>query len=252
MKLLKSVPVALLLTGGSLLSHFAWADDSVFSVMDDPATAKKDFGGNINAGYLAQSGNTKSSSLTANTNMTWYQEVTAWSLWGSASNTSSNDIRSSEKYSVGGRGRYNLSDSNYLFGQASWLSDRYNGYHARDIFTAGYGRQILAGPVHFLRLEAGPGIRYDEYVEGGHKTQGLGYASAIYNWQFNDNAKFTQGVSFFGADDSTVNTETSLDVAINDNFGLKIGYYVTWNSEPPASAPNRTDKRTQITLGYKL
>ena len=252
MKLLKAVPVALLLAGGSFLSHHALADDSVFSVMDDPATAKKDFSGNINAGYLAQSGNSKNSSLTANTNMTWYQQVTAWSLWGSASNTSSNDVRSSERYSAGGRGRYNLSDSNYLFGQASWLSDRFNGYQARDTFTAGYGRQILAGPVHFLRLEAGPGVRYDKYVDDGHKTQGLGYASAIYNWQFTDNAKFTQGVSFFGANDSTVNTETAIDVAINENFGLKIGYYVTWNSEPPASAPNHTDKRTQITLGYKM
>lgn len=252
MKFLKTVQVALFLTGGSLLSHTVWADDSVFTVMDDPATAKKDFGGNINAGYLAQSGNTKSSSLTANTNMTWYKDVTAWSLWGSASNTSADDVRSSEKYAAGGRGRYNLSDANYVFGQLSWLNDRYNGYHARDIATVGYGRQILSGPIHYLRLEAGPGVRYDEYVDAGHKTQGLGYASAIYNWQFTDNAKFIQGVSFFGSEDSTVNSETAIDVAINDNFGLKIGYYVTWNSEPPASAPNHTDKRTQITLGYKM
>lgn len=252
MKLLKTVPVALLLTGGSLFSHFAAADDSVFTVMDDPATAKKDFAGSLNAGYLAQSGNTKSSTLTANSNMTWYQQVTAWSLWGSASNTSSDDVRSSEKYSLGGRGRYNLSDSNYVFGQASWLTDRFNGYHARDVLTAGYGRQILNGPIHSLRIEFGPGIRYDQYVDGGHKTQGLGYASGTYNWQFTDNAKFVQGVSVYGSDDTTLNTETALDVAISQHFGLKVGYYVTWNSKPPASAPVHTDKRTQITLGYSL
>ncbi|MDI4746032.1 hypothetical protein MJL33_32455, partial [Salmonella enterica subsp. enterica serovar Kentucky] len=40
------------------------------------------FEGNLNAGYLAQSGNTKSSSLTADTAMTWYGQRTAWSLWG--------------------------------------------------------------------------------------------------------------------------------------------------------------------------
>nr|VUD29202.1 membrane protein [Raoultella sp. NCTC 9187] len=78
--------------------------------------------------------------------------TTAWSLWGNASNTSSNDQRSSEKYAVGGRSRYNMTDSNYLFGQASWLTDRYNGYQQRDVLTAGYGRQILNGPVHSLRL----------------------------------------------------------------------------------------------------
>lgn len=59
MKLLKTVPAALLLTGGLLASMQAAADDSVFTVMDDPSSAKKPFEGNLNAGYLAQSGNTK-------------------------------------------------------------------------------------------------------------------------------------------------------------------------------------------------
>ena len=53
------------------------ADDSVFTVMDDPSSAKKPFEGNLNAGYLAQSGNTKSSSLTADTTMTWYGQTAA-------------------------------------------------------------------------------------------------------------------------------------------------------------------------------
>jgi putative salt-induced outer membrane protein len=169
------------------------ADDSVFTVMDDPSTAKKPFEGAVNAGYLAQSGNTKSSSMTADSTLTWYGDTTAWSLWGNASNTSSNDQRSSEKYAVGGRSRYNLTDSNYVFGQASWLTDRYNGYQQRDVLTAGYGRQILNGPVHSLRFEFGPGVRYDEYTDGDNDTQPLGYASGTWAWQMTDNTKFTQG-----------------------------------------------------------
>ncbi|GAB80256.1 YdiY family protein [Shimwellia blattae] len=252
MKLFKTVPVALLFTGSALVSHYVVADDNVFTVMDDPSTAKKPFEGNLNAGYLAQSGNSKSSSLTAETTMTWYNSVTAWSLWGNASNNSSNDERSSEKYSAGGRGRYNWTDYDYLFGQASWLSDRYNGYQARDVFTAGYGRQIWNGPVHSLRVEFGPGVRYDEYTEGGDKTQALGYAAGSYAWQLSDNAKFSQGVSLLGADDTTVNSETALNVAINSHFGLKVAYNVTWNSNPPDSAPEHTDTRTTVTLGYRM
>ncbi len=252
MKLVKTVPAAILLTGSALLSHFAVADTTVFTVMDDPSTAKKPFEGNLNAGYLAQSGNTKSSTLTANTNMTWYNTSTAWSLWGNANNTSSNDERSSETYSAGGRSRYNVTDSDYLFGQASWLTDRFNGYQARDVLTAGYGRQFLSGPVHYFRLEFGPGVRYDEYTDGGHETQALGYASGIYNWQLTDNAKFIQGVSVLGSEDTTVNSETGLEVAINEHFGLKVAYNVTWNSNPPDSAPEHTDRKTAITLGYKM
>jgi putative salt-induced outer membrane protein len=141
----------------------ATADDSVFTVMDDPSTAKKPFEGNLNAGYLAQSGNTKSSSLTADSTLTWYGNTTAWSC-GVMPATRPNDERSSEKYAVGGRSRYNMTDYDYLFGQASWLTDRYNGYRQRDVFTAGYGRQFLNGPVHSLRFEFGPGVRYDEYT----------------------------------------------------------------------------------------
>ena len=94
MKLFKTVPVLIVLAGGVLASLNAAADDTVFTVMDDPSTAKKPFEGSVNGGYLAQSGNTTSSSLTADSTLTWYGTSTAWSLWGTASNTSSNDERS--------------------------------------------------------------------------------------------------------------------------------------------------------------
>jgi putative salt-induced outer membrane protein len=41
MKLLKTVPAALMLAGGVFASMNATADDTVFTVMDDPTTAKK-------------------------------------------------------------------------------------------------------------------------------------------------------------------------------------------------------------------
>ena len=251
MKLLKTVPV-LVMAAGVFVSMQAFADDTVFTVMDDPSSAKSPFEGSVNGGYLAQAGNTKSSSLTANSTLTWYGNTTAWSLWGNASNTSANDVRSSEKYAVGGRSRYNMTDYDYLFGQASWLTDRYNGYRDRDVLTAGYGRQFLNGPVHSLRFEFGPGVRYDKYTDGDTKTTGLGYASGTYDWQVTDNTKFTQGVSVFGADDTTVNSETALNVAINAHFALKVAYNVTWNSQPPSTAPDHTDRKTSITLGYKM
>ncbi|MTH46880.1 DUF481 domain-containing protein [Intestinirhabdus alba] len=252
MKLLKTIPTAVVLVGGVLASTCVVADDSVFTVMDDPSTAKKSFEGGLNAGYLAQSGNTQSTSLTADTTMTWYGQTTAWSLWGNASNTSSDNQRASEKYAAGGRSRYNMTDTDYLFGQGSWLTDRYNGYHARDVLAAGYGRQLMNGPVHSLRIEFGPGVRYDEYTNDETDTQPLGYASGAWAWQMTDNAKFSQGVSMLGAEDATLNSETALNVAINEHFGLKVAYNVTWNAEPPSTAPEHTDRRTTLSLGYKM
>lgn len=59
-------------------------------------------------------------------------------------------------------------------------------------------------------------------------------------------------MSVFGAEDTTLNSETTLNVAINEHFGLKVGYNLTWNSQPPESAPEHTDRRTTVTLGYKM
>ncbi|RWR03493.1 membrane protein [[Pantoea] beijingensis] len=251
MKALNKLSAVLLLSAGTFC-HQALADNSVFTSMDDPSTAKKPFEGSASAGYLAQTGNTKSSSLAAATNMTWYQTRTAYSLWGNASNTSSNDERSSETYQVGARSRYNMTDYDYLFGQASWLSDRLNGYDGRSIFAAGYGRQILNGPIHSLRIEAGPGVRYDDFHEGGHDTQALAYGALSYQWQLTDTTRFIQGVSVLGSDDTTVNSETGLQVAINDHFSLKLAYNVTWNQNPPESAPDKTDTKTSIQLSYAM
>lgn len=253
MKALNKISVALLL-GAGVFAQQAFADNSVFTSMDDPSTAKSPFVGTASGGYLAQSGNTNNSSLTAQTNMTWYQPSTAYSLWGNASNTSSDDERSSETYSVGGRTRYNLNTNDYLFGQASWLSDRFNGYSSRDTLTAGYGRQILNGPVHSLRAELGPGVRYDDYEGGGHKTKALAYGALSYQWQLTDTTKFIQGVSVLSTlgDDTTLNSETGLQVAINSRFSLKLAYDVTWNNNPPSSAPDRTDTKTTVLLSYSM
>lgn len=45
MKLLKTVPAAVMLAGGLFATVGAMADDSVFTVMDDPSAAKKPFEG---------------------------------------------------------------------------------------------------------------------------------------------------------------------------------------------------------------
>lgn len=253
MKALKKLSAVLLLSSG-VFCHQAFADNNVFTSMDDPSSAKKPFEGSASAGYLSQSGNTTSSSLTAQTNMTWYTTNYAYSLWGNAANTSSNDERSSETYNIGGRTRYNINSADYLFGQASWLSDRFNGYDSRDVLTAGYGRQILNGPVHSLRMEFGPGVRYDDFHDGGDETKALGYGALSYQWQLTDTTKFIQGLSVLSTfgEDTTVNSETGLQVAINEHFSLKLAYNVTWNNNPPASAPDRTDTKTSILLSYAM
>ncbi|ATI64766.1 DUF481 domain-containing protein [Edwardsiella tarda] len=232
----------------------AFADSTLFTALDDPSTAKQPFIGNIQAGYNSQSGNSNNSSLLANTTMTWFNRdaATAYSLWGTANNAESNGTRSAEKYQAGGRTRFNVTQENYMFGQVNWLNDRFAGYASRTTGTAGYGRQIFSSPTQDLRVEFGPGVRHDEYQGGGRATRALAYGAANYTYQVTTNTQFTQGVSALSNEDTTLNSETALNVGINDAFSLRLSYNVTYNSEPPASAPKHTDRTSAITLQYNL
>jgi len=65
-------------------------------------------------------------------------------------------------------------------------------------------------------------------------------------------ARFTQGVSVLANDETTLNSETALTVAINSHFSLKVAYDVTYNTKPPASAPDKTDTVTSVNLVYGM
>jgi len=249
----RSRAVSLLaILGMSLASFSTFADTDIFTALDDPSTAKKSFDGNVLGSYNAQHGNSTSSALAASSTMTWFQPTNAYSLWAEATNNSTNDERSAEKYQAGARARHNMDADNFLFTQGSWLSDRYNGYRSRSTLTAGYGRQVLSGPVARLRLEAGPGVRHDEFEGGGRQTKALAYGAASFSYQLTDSTEFIQGVSLLGNEDLTANSETGLNVKINDKFSLKVTYDVTYNSNTPSSAPKHTDTKTAVSLVYGL
>ncbi len=94
--------------------------------------------------------------------------------------------------------------------------------------------------------------RVQTAVGGGRSTKGLAYGAANYSYQLTDNTKFIQGVSALANEETTLNSESALNVAINDRFSLRVAYTVTYNSKPPASAPKNTDTTTSVTLVYGL
>nr|WP_313569254.1 DUF481 domain-containing protein [Pantoea dispersa] len=230
----------------------AIASADIFTVADDPSTAKKKFAGNVEGSYLHQSGNSRTSTLSANSTLTWFSTRNAYSLWTEAYNYSSDGSRSSEKYQAGLRARHNLDAKNFLFGQASWQSDRFNGYRGRETGIIGYGRQVLGGPIHNLRLEAGPGVRHDQFTDGNDITNALAYSALSYSYKISDSVSFIQGLSVLATRDTTMNSETGIQFNIIKQFALKLTYNYTHNSRPPLSNPDKTDTKTQVSLVYNL
>jgi putative salt-induced outer membrane protein len=72
-RVVRRLPACAIVCGAALFSVSSLADTDVFTALDNPATAKKNFDGNVQAGYSAQTGNSSSNNLNANTTMTWFQ-----------------------------------------------------------------------------------------------------------------------------------------------------------------------------------
>jgi len=120
------------------------------------------------------------------------------------------------------------------------------------MLTSGYGHQILDGRVSNLRVEFGPGMRDDEYHGGRRSNKILIYGAANYSYQLTDSTKITQGISALTSEAITPNSETALNVAINEKLSLRVAYTITYNREPPVSAPKSTDTMTSVRLVYGL
>ncbi|WP_251975965.1 DUF481 domain-containing protein [Salinicola avicenniae] len=224
-----------------------------FEVMDNPAEAEKPFEGTAELGYNKISGNSDSESLRASADMTWFRAPWSYSLKLAARNASDDDETSAEEYLVAGRTRYNLSRENYLFGLARWDKDRFSGYDSQSTLAGGYGRQLLSGPPHSLAVEVGPGVRHDEYEDGGSDNVGLLYAGLDYDWQFSDTSKFSQSLATEASDENIIGrSETALTVAMNDALALKVSYEVEFNDNPPPGASSQTDTYTGVSLVYDM
>lgn len=245
---------SLFLVGASLMGAAlpAMADITDFTVLDDPANAKSPFVGNAEAGYTGNSGNSSSSNLNAAFTSTWYNNPSSYSLWANATNSKSSGSRTGERYGLGGRSRYNLDKLNYLFGQASWESNRFSGYRDRYILDGGYGRQIWTGPNNTLSVEVGPGFRHDVYTHGaGSKNRVILYGAATYTHRFSKSATFSEKLATeVAAGNTTTSSVSALNVAINSRFTLALSYSLENNTHPYGGATHKTDTTTAVSIIY--
>ncbi len=236
-----------------ICAGMAQAQLEELDVMKNPATAEKPFEGTAELGYHKISGNSNSESLLAGADMTWFNAPWSYNLQLNARSASDDDETSAEEYLVAGRTRYNLSTYNYLFGLARWDKDRFSGYDSQSTLVGGYGRQLLIGPPQSLTVEVGPGVRHDEYEDGGHDNVGLVYAGLDYDWQFSDTSNFSQSLATEASEKNLIGrSETALTVAMNDTLSLKLAYEVEFNDNPPPGASSQTDTTTGVSLVYNL
>jgi len=172
-----------------------------------------------------------------------------------------------EKYFASAQADYKLdSKQSALFIFGSYDEDKFSGYDFQASVAAGYSDRLYEGDRSFLDYSVGPGMsfsRTDEVFDenGVMVTDNLSEESAIlrlaanYQYDFSENAKFTQTFSSDVALESGANSRTKAESAVtanlNQSMAIKASFTITHNSEIPEDRTS-TDSQTALTLVYSF
>jgi putative salt-induced outer membrane protein len=217
---------------------------------EEPEEDPGPWSGKVAVGYLATSGNTENSSL--NTAFEVGYATGSWEhfLRGLAFNASEDNVTSSEYYELGWKSQWSLSEFDFLFGRLSWRTDRFSTYETQFSQTAGYGRRLINSERQILNVEVGAGARQSDLIDGSTESELIFRGGLDYQFNFNEDVKFTQLLSVEAGDENTyIESISAFTASLIGNLALVASYTVKHNSEV-LPLTEKTDTYTALSLEY--
>ncbi len=213
------------------------------------------------AGLVKASGNTDSTS--ANLGLGFINESGIWKheLGFAYFNASNNGNDTAKSLAADYIAKRDLTERSYLFGKISHLDDDFDGFTEQDSVAAGYGYHVI--DTEKVGLELGIGIGYRDTSEltilaDGSELKGKDLSNATgvflmsYRNQLTDNTQFVDGFKAeAGSDNTFIENDASLIVAMNEKFALKAGILIRHNTDPSPGA-DETDTISTINLVYNI
>lgn len=205
-------------------------------------------------GYVQTTGNTDTA--TYNLGLKFGYEKGKWrhSLGATALGSEEDGVTDAERYTLTGQSDYKISDRSYLFGSLRYAADKFESYDPTASLTAGYGYTMINTGVHNLLGEIGAGYRtQEERLTGIENKEAIIRGRLDYNWVISDSTKFGNNFLVEHGDDNTyMQNDTSLSVAINSKFAVKASYQIRHNSELPLGDTENTDTQFTTNLVYNF
>jgi len=131
--------------------------------------------------------------------------------------------------------------------------NRFSGFDYRILDSIGLGTQLLKTDRQSLRLEGGPGVRFNKFEDtGATSTEFLGRISSTYELKLTDNIDFKdQASAIFGTGSFTFDNRASIGAQINTRLAARLALQVQYDSDAPLGAA-AWDTITRATLVYKF
>ena len=204
-------------------------------------------------GYNKASGNSSSEALLAKLKLVY--ERARWTHSGQieAINTSENDARSAESYTLRAKSDYAISDTYYGFGAFRYEDNRFSGYEYQASLTGGLGMHVIKTDVAQFDIEGGLGYRKSEVMDTGETfDEAILIGAARYYRTITETTRFESDVNVESGQDNTyVESVVGVKVKINASLALKVAYTVKHNTDVPNDTKN-TDTLTSVGLNYSF
>ena len=193
-------------------------------------------GSNAGLGFIMNTGDSQNNNLNANLDLN-YKPSANWTFI-------SKDTfqRASSKLSgvtawnlvLGGQANYNFTAKNYIYGNANYFNNKFDGYDYRLQESLGYGRNITVPQNMTLAVQFGPGMQQLKAQDTGRSENVLtGNFGANYAWNFSEKSTFTEDLNMVASKQTVLNTsKTALTTNIADNFDLQLSYTLTQSTRP--------------------
>jgi len=211
------------------------------------------------AGLVVASGNTDTETLNVGLKFEKKSELWDHEIGFNAYQASNDDVDTAESINATYTLKRNLTERSNIFLNLGYLDDDFDGFTEQLSVSAGYGYKVIKN--ERTTWETGVGIGYRDtseltLLDDGSEIEGDDLSGVTfvlrsdYSHQITDNTKFVDSFKAeIGSDNTYVENDASLFVAMNERFSLKVGFIVRHNTDPAAGS-DETDTISSLSLVY--
>ena len=120
--------------------------------------------GDAELGLSISGGNTENTTANAKLDIDSARNSWRHNIFADAYYAEDDDAKTAERYAVGYKPRYFMTDKDYVFAILRYDQDKFAFIDSRTTEVVGYGRQFISTPKHYLDGEIGLGARQTEYI----------------------------------------------------------------------------------------
>ncbi len=226
-------------------------------VLTVPAFSQEELGEklwsvHIELSHVSTTGNVKTQTLSEKAEIKREGKVNRLYFKNSILYATQEGEETANRLDVNGRWERLLTERFFGFLTVGYRRDKFSGYKYRLNGGPGVGYDIVRTERHELKGLLSSLYYYNEIESGGIENYQTVKVEIYYEWLIKENLRFKENASYFVNLSDTevffVNSETSLEVSINEHLSLGVGYKVAYQNKPPEPTVKKTDTTFSTSL----